>query len=521
MVNSRRNGGGFVADTMGLGKTLTFLALIVVERQLCILWDDVEKSRAANDGRHLQMRQLHADVCPTAEERLGWITCPCDLSSPTSRLPKQSGVRIALLPASLMPSWRKQWKEHIAPDDPVLDMRLLIAHEDSLASATTQEMANWPVNINALKATKTSRGPDIAKPSQEKFLILATAQSYDALIAKFRYGGPGTKVEALQPNILKTKLAYKAGYYKYNIQFGLGVADESHQDPKAGDGRTGILARLPGNAFIWGYSGTPLESTPRNLEGMLWALEQQAVKADPTLAASGWVQNPYMKQFKHDVFDGICKEYDILVKVKDWNSEPLMQRILPFLTTFMIRRTADTQWFGHELVKLKPNVHSDIYFEHNDKYEHEILALQPELDAAKAMALEKLQKMWDSKPANKRAPRRPVVLSWTNYVNMQYKLRILATCPSLIKLTTGENALTLKNDEMRQWRGKEEKNSPYARNIQEIFENSPKLLWLRKHIVDAEPYADVDGKEQKFIIMTHFNCIAHIVKLVSAQNVFG
>lgn len=123
MMTSRRLGGGFLADSMGLGKTLSFLAFFVLERQLCILWDTVIKSRKANDGEHLlEDQQAKNDVCPTARQK-GWIICPCASSSPTSRMPPKKGVRLACVPGELVKSWWGEWKKHV-DDKSALGLKL-------------------------------------------------------------------------------------------------------------------------------------------------------------------------------------------------------------------------------------------------------------------------------------------------------------------------------------------------------------------------------------------------------------
>ena len=518
MLNSRRFGGGFVADMPGLGKTLIFLSLIVVERQLCILWDEVNKSRMAKDRSHLPLTgQLADDVCPSQKDRPGWIACPCVFSNPTSQMPAQPGVRIAIVPASLMSNWRAEWKKVIDTTRQDLDMRLLLAHDGSVADrAESTQMADLAVNITALRANKTHKAPDSAKANQERFLVLTTAQSYETWIDKFKYGGTRSHVMIPVPNIVRTKIVWAPGF-KYNIQFGIACADESHEEYNVEKGRAGVLARLPGNPMCWGYSGTPLQKSPRCLEGVLWALEKQAKKIDMESVASGWAQSGDLKDFRREVFDKLCKDFESCNKSGTTNPATigsLEQRLLPFLTTFMIRRTPEARWFGHPLVTLNSNLHRDVFLKHNDKYDKEIKALAPEIEADTADRLKKLQDIWDKAPAAKRSPERPRVLGFNNKKHSQYKLRILATCPALIKLTIGENALTLKTDELKKWRGNKEKNSPYAKNLTEIFENSPKLMWLRECILDLQKQRDEEGAEQKMVIITNFNCIAFVLKLV-------
>jgi hypothetical protein len=367
-----------------------------------------------------------------------------------------------------------------------------------------------------LRANRVNKDPDSAKPGQERFLVLTTAQSYDAWIEKFKYGGSRSHVMVPEVSRLRTKIIWTAGF-KYNIEFGIACADESHEDYNIDNGRAGVLARLPGNPICWGYSGTPLEKSPRCLEGVLWALEKQARKIDMESLASGWAQSIEMKGFKREVFDKMCKDFDSCSKSGTTDAatlNDLRQRLLPFLTTFMIRRTPEVRWFGHPLVSLNSNLHRAIFLNHNDKYDEQIKTLKPEIEADAAARLKKVQDLWDKAPSTKRSLSRPISLGFNNTIHTQYKLRILATCPALIKLTTGENALTLKTDELKKWRGNNEKNSPYAKNLAEIFENSPKLMWLRDCILDMERRRDADGEEQKMIIISNFNVIAFILKLV-------
>jgi len=185
-------GGGFVADSPGLGKTLEFLAFLVVERQLSILKAELAQSLSKGtskihpgltaDEKHLneQPHGVH-DTCPSAEKRPGWITCPCMKSSPACRLDPIPGVRLAVVPEALVTNWRKEWETHIDVGSKEIDMRLLIAHQGSQVNAKIKEMAYDPGNVNVLKAS-FSRNNDIqdtARAGQEKFLVLTTPTAYE------------------------------------------------------------------------------------------------------------------------------------------------------------------------------------------------------------------------------------------------------------------------------------------------------------------------------------------------------
>lgn len=124
MMTSRMVGGGFVADTMGLGKTLSFLAFFVVERQLSCLWRAVEDSRNAKDGKHLREDQQHeGDSCPSGTAA-GWISCPCASSNPTSWMRLKPGVRLACVPDNLVRNWWAEWKRHVDTSQTILGLTI-------------------------------------------------------------------------------------------------------------------------------------------------------------------------------------------------------------------------------------------------------------------------------------------------------------------------------------------------------------------------------------------------------------
>lgn len=396
-----------------------------------------------------------------------------------------------------------------------LDMQLLIT--GNIDNVPQSELADLATNISQLRANKQRRGNDLAIPGQERFMVLATAQTYDPWIAKLRYGGPGTLVETAQNNGKSDRLVWRPGGYKYQIQFGIACADECHEDHHVEQGRARILARLPGNPACWGYSGTPFDHSPRCLEGILYTIEQQAKRFDPLDTVTRWSKVIYYNQFTHEKFDEVCSAFATLVKAKKLNQERLdilLEALIPYLTSFMIRRTQDTRWFGHELVELKPSIHRDIILTHNGAWDSQIKALGPSLQAEGEMRLRALQKDWEKLPRDQRR-NYPTSLGFRNMAYSQNRLRILATCPSFVQFTTGPNALSLKNDETRKWYGKGEKLSPYRKNIREIFQNSPKLIWLRQFLIDLDGSTDVNGEEQKVIILTNFYCVALTVKIVS------
>jgi len=156
-------------------------------------------------------------------------------------------------------------------------------------------------------------------------------------------------------------------------------------------------------------------------------------------------------------------------------------------------------------------LHQDITFAHNDKFDEEIKAMQPQFDAVISNTLREKQNQWKMNHSNQKSI--PLELSFNDTVNLLSKKKILATCPALVRLTTGSGALTLLWDELEKWNNNEN-SSPYSKSLPDIVMNSPKLLWLRDFLIKLEGSKDVNGNEQKVVIVSQFSSICLIVKLV-------
>lgn len=87
----------------------------------------VEKSRAANDGKHLSPNnQGSDDECPSAADFL--ICCPCVRAGPTAKsIEIRDGLNLVVAPKRLLPVWVKEWHDIVEPH-PLLQMTLLLGH---------------------------------------------------------------------------------------------------------------------------------------------------------------------------------------------------------------------------------------------------------------------------------------------------------------------------------------------------------------------------------------------------------
>ncbi|KAJ5053758.1 uncharacterized protein L3040_000049 [Drepanopeziza brunnea f. sp. 'multigermtubi'] len=508
MVTSRDVGGGFVADDMGLGKTMSFLAYVVVERQLAVLWRDVLKSRVAKDGRHLLSGE--SGSCPTSPKR-GWITCPCSSSSPTSKLNLKVGLRMACVPQALVGQWWAQWKTHVDTSDNVLGMKIVVDHpalcndfktlaEDRVNSC---EQSQARGRMEATKAIKNAKKNDVSKEHQEGILFLTTKENYPKSMKAY-FESPGFVHDP------KVEGGWKTGT-RCSLIFGIAMIDESHEEYFKNKGRAGILANLPrqNNAvrpFVWGYSGTPISQTPRGIEGVLWAIEKHSKTVNPA--------------FEWKKLDEICKAYDHQLKSHTRDDAAVAQILAdfkPFLERLMLRRTAETRWFGHTIMKLPPHIHADVRLGPNETFTHLIPSLEMSFDHERAELLESLQARWEGFPDLRRSNIKPTRLAFNTETRTLWRSRILATFPYLYKLMTGtEDRLDLSVKELQAFQARKESN-PYRKYIKQIVEGSPKCLWLYDFMTKLSQQVDVNNNPHKLVIMTSFPQVAYILKLFIAK----
>jgi len=517
MLTSRSLGGGFVADDMGLGKTLSYLAYIVAERQLAVLWREVERSRKAYDGKHLLPSHTPSRTCPQPSKP-GWITCPCSSSSPTAKMVPQPGIRMVCVPPPLVQNWWDQWKDHVDTLNNDLGMRVVVDHAGAFNNTTSMadqkslsSVLPTQTRLTANLARKDTTADDTPKDHSEGYLLLTTKESFAKFEKIFEYKG--------QIHDPKNPGEWKSGT-RNSLIIGIAAIDESHEEYFKNKGRAAVLTNLPTSntsvvPFLWGYSGTPISQTPRGLEGVLYAIEKNS--------NTNWAEDPTFQQFQWARLDAICKSYDAQLKSSKRNDAAL-ERILAdfktFLTNFVIRRTSSTDWFGHTLMKLKPHYHQDVLLKQSPAIKDEITAFEALFDADRAAALAKVQANWDNFPDARRTDIRPTELGFNTMVSETWRSRILATFPGLCKLAKSENdanrlSLT-ENEAIGFLRENEPKQNttPYGRFLKDIVETSPKCMWLYDFITVLNTQTDIAGKPEKLVILSAFPQVAFILKLV-------
>lgn len=519
MVASRSVGGGFVADDMGLGKTLSFLAYIVIERQLSVLWQEVRKSRTAQDGLHLPDDEKSQSMQCPAVRKPGWIACPCAFLNITAHMPPKSGLRMACVPTLLVRSWWEQWKTHVDTDVADLSLNIIVDHKGafdnktSLADQLSRSDAGRFKARGPAERTKQKGGMahDTPKKFHDGMLILTTKLSFPDLAAKFSYDGQVQDERTGQ---------WKKGK-RQSLIFGIAMVDECHEDLSRNTGGNKILLDLPksNEPYLWGYSGTPISQSPRSLEGILWAIEKHLTaynKSHSNYPQYSWATLNKIALAFNDQKDLKIADNDGIDKV--------LETFKPFLHAFVLRRDQNTKWFGHPLIKLKPHLHQDVKLKKiNPTYTPQDIAdFEASFQFEKDELLSKLQEKYDTDPGSRRSNTRPTQLAFNTLCAKSWRSSLLATFPWLLHLGSAEDdtkmALTDTEALLLRVSTQKEKDNGYSKHLRNIGEASPKALWLYEFLHILNSQKDVNGDEQKLIVITQFPQVAFILKLVHTPH---
>ena len=414
-------------------------------------------------------------------------------------------------------SWLEYWLvfQHLYRLIRQLTLMIVLDHQRIV---TELNLADQSTNINTAKTISRMTMRNESENHQSGYLLLTTIHSFKDTIKKFELKGYKDAMKTFGPS--------KKGKApdKYKIIFGIAMIDESHEEYFKETGRGKVLCDLPSRnqPFVWGYSGTPFSQTPRGLDGVLWAMEQHAKNCQII-----WANHPVLGQFENDKLMRICYNFD-----KECHSEQpdyaqvdeILTSFKPFLLNFIIRRTASTLWFGNRLIRLKPHVHQDMFLAANlavrAEFKHgEILEYESRFQDEKDKKLLELQQKWDHFPNKRQSSTRPAKFKFNTMCRLQWRLRILATFPHLIKLVTSEDdesRVNLTEQELLDYVqvGNKIKDNPYYRHMRNIMEDSPKLLWLHPFIDNLIKQKDYQGEPQKLIIMSTFPQVICVLNMV-------
>lgn len=446
------------------------------------------------------------------------------------------GIRIVFAPESLVNHWKEEFEKFVITNNydqnapgGGLDMKLAVAaglvpisSEGNIIDAKNSAIQGSLKSDRSLKPnSRKIWNEDKPKPGHDRWLVVTTAQYYKTWVKSFEYRS-GEDV--------------LGGSKRPGIVFGIAMIDECHQESQKGKAKSSILADLPkvGTPYVWGYSGTPFSSTPRPLEGVLWAIERHR-----PANITGWNLDNLdsqldkyesIKLYNFTAFESLCHAFeqvhnDNQLDERDFinAADNIFTELEKFLQFFMLRRTAEMSWFSGPLLALKPHFHSDIWLEYQNNYPAQTAELINVVEQEKKQKLEYLKARWKAdRPEYRTKHKEPVQLSHNTTFRVAWRLRIISTFPYLVNLAmvNHKNHLNLTAKEVAELSALKERTSPYFTHLKQIVESSPKAMWLHDFIMreiigaPGKEQRDYNGRERKLVIITNFNPVALILKFV-------
>jgi hypothetical protein len=172
---------------------------------------------------------------------------------------------------------------------------------------------------------------------------------------------------------------------------------------------------------------------------------------------------------------------------------------------------------GRPLIKLKKHIHQDVVLTHNPKFDSKLADLVKVIEEEALEKFADLLESWKINDPDYQTPNFPKGLTFNQRCRVEWRLRIIAIFPFLVTLSSvhHKHHLALTTEEVIKYKGTNVFKSPYSLYLKQIVASSSKCIWLKQYILELLQTIDIDAKDQKLVIMTQFNPVALILKLVS------
>jgi hypothetical protein len=98
---------------MGIGKTTIAFCIHYIQHTINCMWIDIEQAPSQHYLKDDCVKDKCAKVCPSQAKMYKHygFDCPCCLNSPTHFIKKRLGVIVALVPLSLINTWKYEFSQ--------------------------------------------------------------------------------------------------------------------------------------------------------------------------------------------------------------------------------------------------------------------------------------------------------------------------------------------------------------------------------------------------------------------------
>ncbi|PGH17052.1 hypothetical protein AJ79_01436 [Helicocarpus griseus UAMH5409] len=480
--------GGIIGDEMGLGKTRQAILYHLISAWIGRIVQHVDKYPAKHLNPNDDQPLDPLPKCPS--QHFFPILCTCVRYGETASLIRKNlGPTLTIVATAQLNTWINEWAECVDFDQNgqnVVGLRLYVAHR----SATQKRFVNLnnpTIHILANESAYFKLKEANPDPKYYPCMILTTPGSYNTHVAN--------RIVSQPP-------------LEYTLPWGTIFRDEFHQE-KQKNGSFAICwqtkqqqENTDTTCRFWLLSGTPCDRGPLDIQYWVRLLE-----------ASNWCNRTGLRIGCSETFQRFVSKVKSLERAKLSQSasfslnefDRCAVKFGSFMEELMIRRTANTDWYGKCLVKLPPSTHKDISCPLPPRYIADIANREKKQeDKAEATYRNALARYHQNPSLNKVKPR----FTAQNFFEKSRLNRILAIFPGLLNILADSPHLTFTMAEI-----KEHKTMlPMIFNrIDEIVRESSKCEEIEKILAELKSKRDFQGRKEKVVILTSFPIAVQIL----------
>jgi SNF2-related domain len=524
--------GCFLADDMGVGKTMEFLGVWVIHRMVHLAWDEVQICRNSPDAldraKHLPVGHTVGSSCPTDPF---CISCPCQEDSISYQLSSviRKGPVLILAPPNNVSVWEEECHNMIDTKNTRLKLEWHVAYGESrLTNAVIKDLQ---CDIETLDA----------KPGQERHLVIVSYRGiYNRLIEQalqYRLRRKESPRHPITWSIMGRDEFHTAKGSKTQVNEYFCLARTSASPPKSKkqpaadtaskkkkttkkDPMEAYAAPHIGRPLKIAISGTPFEGSPSDLAGHLksfadaeWNLGSHVMyKSSPdrliTLAKS--YQNIVSNLGRRDTsvenatIDGLIGSYPT--------------KLTAFLNPIMLRRTGHDKFFDYTIINLDPMRINQVACGTSTDYVNSLQLLASEAEKDLQAEYNVRLAAWQAKN-NPNLPKPVMMINQLSKSNAAYFLRLAADFAAIPELHKRYPDWTFYADEAYQldW-DNVPKTNLYIIHLDTLVKSGKeKLDQLKKLLHDmrkrSKEWAKKGEKTEKMIIATAHPAILLILHL--------
>jgi SNF2 family DNA or RNA helicase len=496
--SNKITGGGYLADKMGLGKTLETILVILLRRLVRLAQTEVSQAQNRGDLSNHNSKDMGVGTpCPSRSRitnKSMWpFACPCEAGL-SAKLNLSKGPSLLLVPAGLATNWRSEWVKHVDFNSK-LNGKMDLLIEGLKSGRETNEInalgmygvrTCYSSDINDLKASSTDENGEVT---------LVPARNKDHVVV------------LMSKSLVKGRLQTQS---MEDICWSFIGIDEAHQAKNPDVGLYRYLFEQPRYTYVLFLSATPWDKSPKDLQPPIQTIQRRLHTYRPAHGKQkcailrnksveiperyeklgAWNIDTATATWRIIINASRADEFDATADDMTKAKQDISSTMQTILNPIMIRRTEKTRWNDQPLVPMPLHEHRDIYVDLPDA--SLLNKLQEFAKSLEHDKLEALKASWDARKANgeHNIGERPVSITQNTWLTLIRQARFFACFPHLFDCDIS-NEMTLNKSILKHLATDETERGSWAYKNLDAIDKSPKIQCLKAvldQLEEGEPF---------------------------------